>query len=176
MSTANMTSDGTTQRTKLCATCTSVKAVDQFYVHPNGTLYKRCKTCHYMRTQIWRSENIAKIRSLERARYAAGGRDRKRAEKRLRKYGITPEQYGALLEAQDHVCPICTLPFVESIYTPGQGQGAGSWELPSVDHDHDTGKVRGILHRRCNLVLEFGLTADDMRRAEQYLADHGGRP
>jgi phage head maturation protease len=32
--------------------------------------------------------------------------------------------------------------------------GSGDWFLPSIDHCHDTGSVRGILHRRCNLAAE----------------------
>lgn len=39
----------------------------------------------------------------------------------------------------------------------------------SVDHCHDTGAVRGILHRRCNLALEFLLSDAETQRARDYL-------
>ncbi len=69
----------------------------------------------------------------------------------LKGYGLTPEQYHALAEAQDHRCAICgtTEP------------GGRSW---TVDHDHQTGKVRGLLCRKCNTGL--GLLGDNVKRIE----------
>lgn len=56
-------------------------------------------------------------------------------------YGLTPEQYEALLERQGGKCAIC------DTETPG---GKGSWH---VDHDHETKKVRGLLCHNCNIAL-----------------------
>ena len=53
-------------------------------------------------------------------------------------YGLTAEQYEALLAHQDGVCAICN--------------GARRYRL-NVDHDHASGKVRGLLCRRCNKLL-----------------------
>jgi len=147
-----------------CASCRRHKPLDDFYRYPTGSLYRFCKPCHYARTQQWRSENREKIRELDRRRYHAGGRIRKVAEKRLKKYGITQQQFDDLLEEQGGVCPICLLPFIDSTGRPG------SWDIASVDHCHATGRVRGILHRRCNLALELGFTEEDWRRARAYLA------
>lgn len=72
-------------------------------------------------------------------------------------YGITPEQYAALLAAQDGLCAIC-----RTDAWPGKG--------PHVDHAHDTGRVRGILCGGCNNGL--GRFADDparLRAAAEYL-------
>jgi Recombination endonuclease VII len=73
-----------------------------------------------------------------------------RRSRLLRKYGITFEQYEALQEKQGHVCAICGMP--EQVYE----------SLLSVDHDHDSGKVRGLLCRACNLGL--GSFKDDPMR------------
>jgi hypothetical protein len=60
---------------------------------------------------------------------------------RLRRLGITPEQFAAKLESQDGVCGLCGLPFLPNEPTP------------RADHDHVTGEFRGVLHRHCNLGL-----------------------
>src|SRR5882724_4581950 len=62
------------------------------------------------------------------------------------KYGITTEQYCQLLETQKHKCAICGCQL-----TAGRN-GA------QIDHDHITGKIRGILCHKCNKML--GLVQD----------------
>ena len=57
---------------------------------------------------------------------------------RERKYGITPEQFNAMLLAQGGACAICK-------WIPGPEE----YGL-DTDHIHGTDIVRGLLHRRCN--------------------------
>lgn len=74
-------------------------------------------------------------------------------------YGITKEQYEALYEAQGGVCWICQ-------------RATGKTRKLSVDHDHDTGFVRGLLCRPCNDIL--GHLRDDPAaaiRVATYLQD-----
>lgn len=61
------------------------------------------------------------------------------------KYGLTPEQYDEMLTAQENVCAICKNPESQVLN--------GSISRLSVDHDHDTGKVRGLLCIKCNRSL-----------------------
>lgn len=64
-----------------------------------------------------------------------------RRNKRMwEKYHITEEQYIQLWKQQGGKCAIC-------------GKDVGEHYL-DVDHDHDTGVVRGLLCRECNLLLE----------------------
>lgn len=63
-----------------------------------------------------------------------------------RQYGLTPAAYRALLAQQGGACAIC------------EEKSWGS-HGPVIDHDHATGKVRGILCSRCNVVL--GRLRDD---------------
>jgi hypothetical protein len=64
---------------------------------------------------------------------------RKRALMRI--YGITTEEYDLILESQGGVCAIC-------------GQVQNPIERPfAIDHNHTTGKVRGLLCNNCNLIL-----------------------
>lgn len=55
----------------------------------------------------------------------------------LRKYGLTPLGYDALLESQGGACAIC-------------GSACPSGKRLAVDHCHNTGTVRGLLCARCN--------------------------
>jgi predicted nucleic acid-binding Zn ribbon protein len=77
-------------------------------------------------------------------------------------YGITAEEYTALLEAQGNRCAICG-----SDEWPGKGNG------PHVDHCHVGGQVRGLLCGRCNTGLgQFGDDPVVLRAAAAYLERH----
>lgn len=60
-----------------------------------------------------------------------------------RTYGISLEYYNSLREIQKYKCAICRIP---------EGQFE---EALIVDHDHNTGEVRGLLCKRCNSGLGF---------------------
>ena len=57
---------------------------------------------------------------------------------RLRKYGITGEEFGKIIKKQQGICPICKYKLNKN---------------PTVDHDHLTGKIRGFICNDCNLTL-----------------------
>lgn len=61
-------------------------------------------------------------------------------EQRARKYGTTEAELVIILKQQNYTCPLCGLRLLEN------------WV---VDHCHDSGKVRGLLHNRCNISLGF---------------------
>lgn len=74
------------------------------------------------------------------------------------KYNMTPEQAEAMRLAQHNLCAICDGEFTEPYH---------------IDHCHDTGKVRGLLCRKCNTGL--GMFSDDRDRLNQaiaYLTSH----
>jgi len=65
------------------------------------------------------------------------------------KYGITRDQYDAMLQEQDNSCAICgSSPDSQPTY----GKTGKRFEL-HVDHCHDTGRVRGLLCNSCNSGL-----------------------
>lgn len=81
------------------------------------------------------------------------------------KYGITLQEMRKMAEAQDHKCAICGQPETEN--------RNGITRHLAVDHDHKTGKVRGLLCSACNTAL--GKFDDDpviIARAIAYLAKH----
>lgn len=76
------------------------------------------------------------------------------ANERMRLYGLTQEQFDALMDQQDGECAIC-----QRLLTK-----------PLVDHDHLTGTVRGLLCQRCNTAI--GMLGDNVGTAiaaAQYL-------
>lgn len=76
------------------------------------------------------------------------------------KYKITLDDYSAMEKTQDYKCAVCFEPFTEENYA-------------CVDHCHKTGKVRGILHNKCNAAL--GIMRDDadkIIKLAEYLRRH----
>jgi Recombination endonuclease VII len=74
-----------------------------------------------------------------------------------------------MLAAQGGVCAICRKPeMIVDERTPG-----GIRRL-AIDHDHVTGRIRGLLCNRCNKCLSSHLTAADFRLIADYLEGHGG--
>jgi hypothetical protein len=63
----------------------------------------------------------------------------------LRKYRLTADEYNTLVKKQNGRCAICR--------EAETAQLKGVIKRLSVDHDHVTGKVRGLLCQACNLVL-----------------------
>ena len=73
-----------------------------------------------------------------------------------RRYGLTREQWEAMLVAQGGLCAIC-----------------GGPPPLDVDHSHETGKVRGLLCRSCNRGL--GMLKDNAEicaKAAAYVVHH----
>lgn len=84
----------------------------------------------------------------------------KRREYALRvRYNITAEERDAILAHQGGVCAIC-----------GRPEKDGQRRF-SVDHDHVTGMVRGILDLRCNRYRLGGLTLEEAEAIVEYLRE-----
>jgi hypothetical protein len=118
----------------------------------------RCR----LKAQRERELHPERIRERQR-RYNARNREKVRIAQHRRylkrNYDMTPEDYAARLAFQDGRCAICREPMVS----------------PCVDHDHETGLVRGILCADCNGAL--GLLKDDPARLTAALSYLGaGRP
>jgi hypothetical protein len=77
-----------------------------------------------------------------------------------RKFGITVDDYDQMLAAQEGVCAIC-------------GREPNPNISLHVDHDHDTGAIRGLTCFRCNQAMgAFGEDASLLRAAATYLDRH----
>lgn len=108
--------------------------------------------------KLW-AKNYEKDREriLEQKReWSAKNPEKRRGYWLKNQYGITLEQYQAMFEEQGGLCAACHEPQEEN-------------ELLYVDHDHKTGKVRGLIHINCNSAI--GLAGDDPIRL-RLLADY----
>lgn len=105
----------------------------------------------------WRALNPERAKVHEQKSNAKRAKDpdalrRKRENELRRLYGLTPEDYRALVEEQQGRCAIC------------RGAHRGPGLQLHVDHCHDSKRVRGLLCSKCNTAI--GLLDDDPARAD----------
>ena len=101
-------------------------------------------------------------RETEKGRTAVRARKRRFRERhpataetngpRTRKYGLTPDDYNAMLARQGGGCFVCKRP-------ESQRSTVGKLRRLAIDHDHQTGRVRALLCHRCNTAI--GLIEED---------------
>ncbi len=169
------------QRMKQCRKCKVVKPLDDFYKSAGMRDGHRhdCKACNleqkrqrYLadpatakaRVKRWQQENPERLNAYRRTRRLEPEvKRRERAGHLMRKYGMTIEQYDAMLEAQGGGCCICGRPPREDISL-------------HVDHDHSTGEIRGILCFRCNNALaDFQEDPELLKKAASYVSWHANQ-
>ncbi len=84
---------------------------------------------------------------------------------RQRQYNLSPEQHKTLLDRQGRQCAICDQPFL--VYEDRRGH---QFQTSCVDRNHKTGFVRGLLCRRCNMMLgHLNEDVTKLEKAIQYL-------
>jgi hypothetical protein len=145
---------------RLCNTCKAIKPIAEFYptqshIKKDG-ISRRCIECE---------------RSCVQERYCNSPSYRQmmiknaRVQKLRGKYNISIEEYNRLLASQGGCCAICGTE---------RNQGKNKISL-DVDHDHSTGRVRGILCNRCNSAIgALGDSIDGLQRAIDYLKQTAG--
>lgn len=104
----------------------------------------------------WKREynrkNKDKINAYERARRATNPAAF-RATRLKTRYGIDHDGYAELYRSQGGLCALCK-----------------EYAAVDVDHCHQTGRVRGLLCRSCNVGLgQFGDSVEALERAISYL-------
>ena len=83
-----------------------------------------------------------------------------------RKYGITYDEYLGMLQSQGNVCKICKGNNIRKSHRRSE-------LMPLfVDHDHQTGKVRGLLCNHCNVgIAMFKDNIEHLTSAINYLME-----
>lgn len=135
---------------KTCSKCREIKSRSDFHKNRSKKdgLYDRCKICVNGAWTVYRQANLERSRSWARKAakaYRAKNPDKVRANNLRLRFGITPKDFQELLVSQGEVCAICREP--ETLCRNGKPQSL------SVDHDHTSGKVRGLLCNLCNRAV-----------------------
>ena len=163
---------------KRCPDCGKTKAASEFSVarRQASGLYGYCKPCAAVRFRKYQDthpEYVARrYEKYKKWMLTPRGKVLRKASARkknlMKNYGITPQQYEAMLAEQHGRCAICRE--VEEHTRRGVVV-----EL-AVDHEHETGKVRGLLCQRCNRAI--GLMKENvaaLATAIEYLNRHAIR-
>jgi len=128
--------------TKICTDCGEPKDFSEFSPRKHGKngLNSQCKSCRSKDAREYRLENKEKyIENNRNWRKNNPGKYSKRTRGYvLKRYGISEEEYDEIFEKQSGVCAIC------------KDKPTGTLH---IDHDHVTGKVRGLLCHRCNTSM-----------------------
>lgn len=125
---------------------------------------KTCKACMFIANDKWRRKNLAKCALRQRAN-RKNSRERYKDYSRKSRYGLPPGEFDALLLRQNNRCAICQ--------TDKPGNRAGS--VFSVDHNHVTKAVRGLLCGNCNFVIGHAKdSVEILQSAIEYLKKEGG--
>lgn len=155
-----------------CSMCGKTKPEDEFYRRSDGRPRSYCKACYSIHNRQQRKAHKAARDEYDRQRGSGWERhpenrekyaptDRQAHDKYLqRTYGITIEDFDAMLSKQDGTCAICD----------GRNSDSARNRRMTVDHDHETGKVRGLLCFTCNTSIgKLGDTYEALQKAADYL-------
>jgi hypothetical protein len=136
------------EQRKRCRDCHEEKPLDDFPLQKGGRhgRHPLCKPCRAAqeRARYWRQRE----RLLDEKRVNTGWKRRARWRALERKYGLVQHEYETMFVAQRGRCAICELR-PDRLY---------------VDHDHATGRVRGLLCPNCNFAV--GELGDDPQRCD----------
>jgi len=176
--------------TRTCRKCKKEKALNEFDINDNGHFRLLCKQCMIEKnnpkkickickkeklledfvkvTSRCRNErrDICKDCARQLAKNHGVTEERKAIVKNAKlkaTYGITLEQYNTMIVNQGNRCKICNKSFINE----------DKILRINIDHDHITGKIRGILCSKCNSIL--GYASDNitiLMNAVKYLEDN----
>jgi hypothetical protein len=140
---------------KHCNCCGLTLPAEDFYKDTTSSdgRYSVCKECKDFSVQQWRSDNREEY-NRGRREYNMQPENYKRL--RLQRYGITPADFDKMLAEQQGKCKLC-------------------FKIPDtdkrplcVDHNHVTGKVRGLLCYGCNRLMVLIDNEELLKRALAY--------
>ncbi len=147
--------------TKICSKCGVEKSLDAFHKDNSRDdgLHHRCKTC--------KSEQAAGYYK----NWTPEQREKHRARVLKTRYGMELDLLVVLYEKQEGCCAICGKHGDRPAINEKRKSSSG---VLCVDHDHNTGAVRGLLCGGCNKAL--GLVDDSVENliaAANYLLKNG---
>lgn len=127
---------------RTCKHCGVRKPLEDFYAWSNGKRHRGCKPCTLRKQREYYESRKEQKQEIRRRNHLK------------RKYGLSPEDYEAMRSQTAGACQICGKPQKKLL----------------VDHDHATGRVRGLLCKTCNWGLgQFYDSPELLMKAVDYL-------
>lgn len=137
-----------------CSKCICHKPDEAFRIRPDRPRsgkrrgrFSSCKDCEEKYRKLPKSrelqnERVKRSKNRLRTRNLPKLRQMERRQNLKRNYGMTLEDYESLVTLHNGVCAIC-----------GEKPTKGRGKKLHIDHDHATGKIRGLLCGQCNSAL-----------------------
>jgi len=154
---------------RLCKCCNKTYPfTEEFFTKDKNKRYglrTQCRNCIKEKNRIRYKENktdenfIKKVKSLNKYKreWARANPNKERNARLKYVFNITLEEYNIMLQKQEGVCAIC-----EKECITGKNL--------CVDHNHTSGKIRGLLCDRCNNGLgRFDDDIELLKKAIKYL-------
>ena len=156
-------------KTKTCYVCKDEKNMERFALANNSGRNGdgRAHYCLECSAKLTEREKRAIVTRLWRQNNKERHDARHKDYNLQRTYGVSLDDYNAMLKKQNSVCAVCGE--ASTIVRKSDGR----LHSLCVDHDHETGKVRALLCVRCNTLLE--LIEQNPRRLaalKKYLEQH----
>jgi len=113
----------------------------------------------------YRLRNSPQERAYQK-KYRDNNKDKRKNVMLKIRFNLTLEEYQSILKSQGGVCKICQKP------ETAKKSNSEEARMLAVDHDHNTGKVRGLLCARCNVQLgHYEKTKPRAEEFEKYLEE-----
>lgn len=127
---------------KVCTKCKEIKPLEKFSKrNTKSGYYSWCMPCNHEYGKKYYQDN----KNKERQKLYLKNR-------RLSAFGLDSESFDKILESQNGLCAICKVPSLKTLH---------------VDHNHSSGKVRGLLCFKCNVAV--GLLKDNIENTKSLL-------
>jgi len=132
---------------KKCSRCGKVKPFGEFSKCAANKTGRQsaCRVCDH---EIYLRDRTSVLARAKKRMQWQENKVRYKGMELRRRFGITLEEYNVMLDDQNGVCKICKMPETREVLP-------GTIASLSVDHDHATGEVRGLLCSKCNSMLGF---------------------
>jgi len=132
------------KKNKKCPKCGKIKILTDFHRNKKTKdgLCCWCKLCNNETATNYRLANPDRVKTYRKKWYYGGGGEYKKWEYCIKKkFGIDGKHYKEILKSQNYNCAIC-----------GKSQKSKKKRF-AVDHNHQTGFIRGLLCDWCNWYL-----------------------
>ena len=141
---------------KVCKGCFIEKPIDEFYIARQGKsgpiYFPRCKSCNLAENKKHYHKLNKEQKKIRREKNPCNNYEWRKEYRLKTRFGLTTEDFSAMVIKQNNKCKICEC----------------EMDIPQVDHNHTTGKVRHLLCKPCNTSL--GLLKENINTLQNMIS------